>query len=161
MKRTLLIFIFLALVLNCTSAPRYTDYGKTHKEKKENQRIDKKRLSEIIESYLSTRYLDGGETRFGVDCSGLVVAVYRDYAGMKLPRSASSMFNQGKRIKREELEFGDLVFFNLRGEEISHVGIYIGGKRFVHATRLSGVTVSSLDEDYYKRSYGGAKRVIE
>jgi lipoprotein Spr len=161
MKR---LFVFLAvsvLLLNCTSAPRYTDYERSGKKKKENERIDKKRFSEIMESYLNTRYLAGGETRFGMDCSGLVVAVYRDYAGLKLPRGTAGLFNFGKKIPKGEIEFGDLVFFDLDGKGISHVGIYIGGDRFIHATIQNGVTVSSLQDNYYKKGYMGARRVME
>ncbi len=114
-------------------------------------------MNYIIDSYLGTPFKKNGTSRHGIDCSGLVVEVYRRYAGIKLPHSTKKLYAL-TRIKN--LLYGDLVFFSLNSEEASHVGIYIEGGRFVHASDSRGVIISSLDEDYYSKEYVGARRVV-
>jgi cell wall-associated NlpC family hydrolase len=81
--------------------------------------------------------------------------------GIELPRTAARQFKQGCAVAREELMAGDLVFFHGRKlREISHVGIYIGGGRFVHAAR-HGVVVASLQAAHWTRRFAGARRLIE
>ncbi len=98
----------------------------------------------------------------GFDCSGLVYHILKSY-GMKSPRTAADLFSLGTRVKREELKEGDLVFFaNTYKRGISHVGIYIGGGRFVHASSRGGqVTVNHLDEEFYANHYAGARRIVK
>ncbi|HXO42970.1 MAG TPA: C40 family peptidase, partial [Thermoanaerobaculia bacterium] len=104
-----------------------------------------KRLVEQAMTYLGTPYRRGGTTRRGVDCSGLVGAVYGEQ-GLDLPRTAAQQFAEGMAVAASDLRPGDLVFFRdtyKRG--ISHVGIYIGDGRFLHAAgRRHGVIVSEL-----------------
>lgn len=98
----------------------------------------------------------------GFDCSGLVYHILKSY-GMKSPRTAAELFRIGTRVKREDLKEGDLVFFaNTYKRGVSHVGIYIGGGRFVHASSRGGqVMVNSLDEEFYAQHYCGARRVVK
>ena len=115
---------------------------------------------EIIR-YLNTPYKYGGNSLNGIDCSAFTQNVYRDSWLLDLNRSARDQYQQGIVIEeRSDLKFGDLVFFNTRRRvKPGHVGIYIGENLFAHASRKRGVTVSSLDEDYYSRKYMGAKRM--
>jgi cell wall-associated NlpC family hydrolase len=119
-----------------------------------------KALVEQAMSYLGTPYRRGGASRHGVDCSGLVGMVFGQQ-GVEVPRTASRQFSEGVGVLTEDLRPGDLVFFRdtyKRG--ISHVGIYIGDGRFIHAAgRRAGVIVSALDRPYYKRRYAGARRL--
>lgn len=112
--------------------------------------------------YLGCPYVFGGTSRDGVDCSGLVYAVYREH-GIGLPRDSVSMWGVGSQVSRGNLRPGDIVFFrDTYKAGISHVGIYIGGNQFVHAANPGrGVVVSSLDEDYYASRYVGANRVMD
>ncbi len=118
-----------------------------------------KRLVEQAMTYLGTPYRRGGTTRSGVDCSGLVGAVYGEQ-GLDLPRTAAQQFAEGPAVAATDLRPGDLVFFRdtyKRG--ISHVGIYIGDGRFLHAAgRRHGVIVSELSRPYYRIRYAGARR---
>ena len=106
--------------------------------------------------YLGTPYSYGDESKEGTDCSGLVYAVYKDVIGTAPERSVTGLYNSGDLVKGQPVP-GDLVFFNTVGG-ISHVGIYIGDKKFIHAASKGsklGVIMSSLDEEYYKTRYLG------
>jgi cell wall-associated NlpC family hydrolase len=118
-------------------------------------------LMEIIK-YLDTPYKYGGNTLNGIDCSAFTQSVFKNTSLYELNRSAREQYKQGIVIKnRDDLEFGDLVFFNTRRRvKPGHVGIYIGDGLFAHASSKIGVTVSSLDYPYYSKRYMGARRLI-
>ena len=118
-------------------------------------------LLQVIK-YLETPYKYGGNTENGIDCSGFTLQVFEKSTGIKLPRSAREQFAMGEKVEREDLSFGDLVFFNTRRRSNpGHVGIYIGDDQFIHSSTSLGVTISSLKEAYYKKRYVGARRVEE
>lgn len=111
---------------------------------------------------VGTPYLFGGNTpESGFDCSGLVTYVYREMVDLKLPRTSRELAAvQGPKIDPQRLATGDLVFFGSRGN-VSHVGIYVGEGRFVHAPSSGGtVRLDSLGGHYWKDHYTGAKRVL-
>ncbi|WBW50390.1 C40 family peptidase [Peptoniphilus equinus] len=112
-------------------------------------------------SKLGSPYVWGSTGAEGYDCSGLVYAVYVNELGVKLPRTSSDMSQTGTQVSRENLQPGDLVFFNTGGSGVSHVGIYEGNGNFIHASSGSGkVIVSNLSEDYYNARYTNATRVL-
>lgn len=120
--------------------------------------------SSIVEtalSHLGTRYVYGGASAGGFDCSGFTMYIFAQ-VGVKLPHGATSQLSYGASVSRSELQPGDLVFFQDYGAVASHVGIYIGGDQFIHASSSSGnsrcVTVSSLAESYYANHYYTARR---
>lgn len=119
-------------------------------------------IMEIIK-YMNTPYKFGGNSLNGIDCSAFTQNVYQDSWLIKLNRSARDQYQQGTVIDdRAELKFGDLVFFNTRRRvRPGHVGIYIGDNLFAHASSKSGVTISSLEQDYYNKRYMGARRLEE
>ncbi|HEX9912423.1 MAG TPA: NlpC/P60 family protein [candidate division Zixibacteria bacterium] len=163
MKRLLIVILSISFFLGCTSSPRYTTEKVHSKEAPVSygkRKLDKIKMGQIIESYLGTSFREGGMDRSGIDCSGLVVAVYKDYAGMRLPGDTRKLFQLVSQVERENLQFGDLVFFSDMGWSATHVGICIGNDRFVHASKSQGVIISSLEEEYYRRGYLGARRVI-
>ena len=113
-------------------------------------------------SLVGTPYRYGGNTpEGGFDCSGLVNYVFRDMLDLRLPRTSRELFAwQGPRIQPERLATGDLVFFG-SGGNVSHVGIYVGEGRFVHAPSTGGtVRLDHLDGSYWQRNYSGSKRVL-
>ncbi len=96
----------------------------------------------------------------GFDCSGLVTHVFQEVIGLTLPRNSQAMSRVGEKVDKTELQPGDLVFFNTRRQPFSHVGIYIGEERFVHAPRRGrDVEVSNLHSRYWNNRYNGARRV--
>ena len=116
-------------------------------------------------TYLGTPYRMGGTTKRGIDCSAFVLNVYGSSVGIGLPRVAAAQAQEGERIEKENLEKGDLVFFQTRGSRISHVGIVQdvtpeGEIKFIHASSSKGVTISSLNEKYWGARYRFAKRVL-
>jgi hypothetical protein len=119
-------------------------------------------LMEIIR-YLNTPYKYGGNSLNGIDCSAFTQSVYKNSWLLDLNRSAREQYKQGLVIEdRTELEFGDLVFFNTRRRvKPGHVGIYIGDNLFAHASSKLGVTISSLEHDYYNKRYMGGRRIEE
>lgn len=111
---------------------------------------------------VGTPYLYGGNTpQSGFDCSGLVTYVYRDMLDLRLPRSSRELAQvQGPRVAPEKLAAADLVFFGSKGS-VSHVGIYVGEGRFVHAPSTGGtVRLDRLDGPYWRDHYSGARRVL-
>ena len=121
--------------------------------------IREKMLMEVIK-YLGTPYKYGGTTKNGIDCSAFTQTVYKDVFNIKLERAARLQYKQGEVIEKgDELKYGDLVFFNTRKRvKPGHVGIYIGDNLFAHASSAKGVTISSIDYDYYSRTFMGARR---
>ncbi len=97
----------------------------------------------------------------GLDCSGFVRYVFAQATGITLPRSAREQARVGKTISRDELQPGDLVFFNTRRFQYSHVGVYLGDSRFIHSPSRGGVVeVVDLDNSYWRKTFNGARRVI-
>lgn len=117
-------------------------------------------IMEIIK-YLNTPYKYGGNSPKGIDCSAFTQTVFNNSLNIALLRSAREQYTRGEVIGgRENLKFGDLVFFDTRRRvKPGHVGIFLGDNLFAHASRKLGVTISSLNEDYYSKRYMGGRRM--
>lgn len=112
----------------------------------------------IAESQIGAPYRYGGAGPDAFDCSGLVAYVH-GRVGLAVPRTAAQQFAAARPVERGDLQPGDLVFFRLDGREVSHVGIYAGGDRFVHAPQRGGqVRIASLAEETFRRGWAGAGR---
>ncbi len=124
--------------------------------------LAKQEIMDNIMDWIGTPYLFGGNTRRAIDCSAFVREIYHSTGNIMLPRTAREQNTVGIKVARKNLEFGDLVFFNTRrGVYVSHVGIYLGDNLFAHASSRYGVTVSSLESEYYNKRLIGAKRLTE
>lgn len=118
-------------------------------------------LYEEAASWLGTPYRYGGTSRGGVDCSGFTGNIYRKVYRVKLHRSVNDIYTKDiEKVRRGQLREGDLVFFKLSGKrKPSHMGIYLKDGYFIHASTSKGVMISSLNSDYYRKSFVSGGRV--
>ena len=123
--------------------------------------IEKKVILDNILDWVGTRYIFGGTSRTGIDCSAFTQRIFANSAGVLLPRTAAMQYEVGKEIKEiSDLQFGDLVFFNTRkAVYVSHIGIYLGNNLFAHASSRYGVTLSSFNSTFYRTKFIGGKRL--
>ncbi len=165
-----IVFLFLAVLFMTSCATRkQLPSGSASREVLSGQfgvKVTKKdnlQLYSYLAGWLGVPYRYGGNSRAGLDCSGLVINAYRNVYRKKLSRSASEMLSGDcRKINRGRLKEGDLVFFRVgkgRRRDVNHVGIYLKEGRFVHASTSGGVTVSSLDEPYYRKTWVTGGRV--
>jgi len=113
----------------------------------------------LAKSMLHHRYVYGGDTPSGFDCSGLVYWIWHTNLGFSIPRDANSQSKVGVPVQRNDLQPGDLVFFADSSGYVTHVGMYIGNNLFLHAANPGqGVRIDSLTETYYVQTYAGARR---
>lgn len=124
-----------------------------------------KQLLYTAHEYNGVRYRGGGTTRAGMDCSGLVYTCFKEY-DIVLPRSSNDMAKMGKKLKRDEVRKGDLIFFKTNGRSvINHVGIVSEVKDdeiiFIHSSTQRGVIYSSTKEPYYQRTFAQVNRILD
>ena len=120
------------------------------------------KLEAEVQQWLGVPYKYGGQSKNGVDCSGLVVEIYKNVYGIKLYRASYEIYEKNcSKINCEELGLGDLVFFNThkKNNRINHVGLYLKNDKFVHSSTSKGVIISDMTEPYYKKCFIGAGRV--
>lgn len=159
MKRLGKVFSILlsvtVLVISCSLTSYHRDIPP-----RSNRQVQAK-LNDYAKTFLGTPYRYGGISKSGIDCSGLIVRVYKDICGISLPHSTKSLFNQGSTLSIRSLEIGDLVFFrDERGLSPSHVGMYIGKGRFIHSEGGRGVIITKMNNRYYKQRFAGARRLL-
>ena len=110
------------------------------------------------EKWLGTPYCYGGLDNHCTDCSGFVLQVFST-VGVVLPRTASDQFEYATNVNEDNMQPGDLVFFQ-HGSGIAHVGIYVGNNEFIHASTSRGVVRQSLDDEYYRTTYAGCRTLF-
>ena len=123
-----------------------------------NSDDDRSLVSQEISKMIGTPYAYSGTDHNGIDCSGFTSKIYFAL-GKSLPHSAAEQYKLSKPVPRGSERFGDLVFFNTTGQIPSHVGIYLGGGYFAHASVSMGVTISSLESSYYRTRYIATHRL--
>nr|WP_248931046.1 C40 family peptidase [Paenibacillus hamazuiensis] len=117
-------------------------------------------LSQAVNSVMGAPYKYAGTTEKGFDCSGYTSYIFAKFFNTKLPHSSKDQAQEGTWVDKDDLRPGDLVFFNTDGKGISHVGIYVGNGQFYHSATNKGITVTKLDDSYYKKRYVTARRVL-
>ena len=118
-----------------------------------------KEILTYANTFTGAPYKFGGTTPAGFDCSGYIRHVFQK-VGVQLPRQADEQYTVGKKVEKQNLQPGDLVFFETYEPGVSHSGIYIGDGQFISATSSSGVAVADIDDSYWGPRYVGAKRVL-
>ena len=113
-----------------------------------------------VYDWLGTRYKYSGNSKKGIDCSGFVSEMYRNTYCIELNGSSGSIYTQVKPVEKDNLQEGDILFFKIRRNQISHVGVYLGNNKFAHASVHSGVVVSDLEEKYYKKYFYKGGRLL-
>jgi cell wall-associated NlpC family hydrolase len=111
--------------------------------------------------HFGTKYRLGGQNSSGFDCSGFVRYMYDRVFNMQLPRTAREMSMIGNKVDKNELKPGDLVFFQTKGSQINHVGIFIGADTFIHSSLGKGITEDQLKQNYYDQRFAGAVRLLD
>ncbi len=124
--------------------------------------IQNLKLYSFIDDWYGVPYKYAGQNKSGIDCSGFAGALYRDVYNRKIGGPASSIYLQCRAVSQNDLREGDLVFFAIGTEKISHVGVYLQNNKFVHASTKKGVMINDLNEAYYKKYFykGGRLKIL-
>jgi len=137
---------------------------KLHKKRLESGFYDKSKMLKNAKNHLGERYVWGGTKPNAFDCSGYMQYLYRK-EGVELPRTAYAQSKVGKKVSRFELKKGDLLFFltdKSRGIPVTHVGMYLGNDKFIHAaSKKKGIIISSFSKSRYSRLFVTARRIIK
>ena len=120
------------------------------------RKIINKKLNNFYQEWVGVRYKFGGTGKNGIDCSAFVQTAFAEKFHIQLPRSTSEQKSLGYKIQKHQLKQGDLVFFRKN----RHVGIYLGDDLFIHSSTSQGVTISSLNENYWARTYTQSRRIL-
>ena len=127
--------------------------------KVDESKIENIKLYTFIDEWYAVPYKYGGNTKSGIDCSNFTATLYSTIYNKSISGSSSGIFEKCKVVSKSNLEEGDLVFFKIDGNKISHIGVYLQNNKFVHATTKKGVMIDDLDEPYYKKYYFKSGRI--
>lgn len=175
-RRNILLLLFVAvavlsLMTGCGSSRKSAGGGQSYPAGNDRQAVElalrdvedpmARALIEAARGWLGTKYVYGGATKQGTDCSGLIMSLFRDVCEIKIPRTTRDQVHYCSRVARNRIRPGDLVFFANGGgtDNVSHVGLYIGDGRMIHASSSRGVMVSSFDSGYWGDRYCTGARV--
>lgn len=160
-NRTIVLLLAAIIIAGCSaSRPAGSSSGGKRANPPASVNEARSRVVRECSNWLGKDYCSGGTGGDCFDCSGLVTRVFQT-VGISLPRSASDMYEVGSSVKKSALLPGDLVFFrNTAGRGITHVGVYVGGSMFIHASTHRGVIRTLLADAYYVQHWAGARRII-
>ncbi len=155
----------LALLLTACGSPPSRPVASSETITQPNLAVSEKRNEVALYALglIDTGYRFGGKNpEAGLDCSGMVSYIYGQAAGLKVRGSAADIARSGRPIERTALRAGDLVFFNTRNQSFSHVGIYLGEARFIHAPSTNGrVRIDRLSDRYYAQRFEAARTFFD
>ncbi len=165
-KKIALCFFLLILMTSCAVFKKKPQHNspeisvlKKYSEKVHSE-VHNYPLYKFIEEWEFTPHCMGGKTKECVDCSGFTCVLMKEiYHKNGCKGSSASIYQSAEKLTEEESREGDLVFFKINQSKISHVGVYLQNRYFVHASTKSGVIISSLDEPYYKKYFVGFGRL--
>lgn len=125
----------------------------------EEDKIDNMKLYTFINDWYGVPYKYGGKNKQGIDCSAFTIVLLKEVYNKDLTGTSSSISNGCKVISKNNLLEGDLVFFKIESDNISHIGVYLQNNKFVHASTKKGVMIDDLDEPYYKKYFFKGGRI--
>ncbi|MCL1075602.1 NlpC/P60 family protein [Shewanella dokdonensis] len=150
-----LLLTLLLILSGCSSAPSQPSMPEAAPVVNPLSADD---LKTVQQQWQGVPYRLGGSSKKGIDCSGFVAVTYQQLLAMSLPRTVEEQAGLGYAVTRAQLRSGDLLFFKT-GRIRRHVGIYLSNGEFMHASTSQGVTISSLNNDYWRRHYWQARRL--
>lgn len=154
------ILLLSLAIIGCSSSLESKSENNGNFSKIDNDVYMLAQLSDHKHEWRNVPYSIGGMTKQGIDCSGFVKLTFEQRFNVTLPRTTVAQSQQGKKIAKQELQTGDLVFFKTgRGPNGYHVGIYTENGKFLHASTSRGVITSSLNSTYWKKRFWQARRV--
>jgi cell wall-associated NlpC family hydrolase len=161
--RTFLACCLSTLIVACTSVPPVAERSTDLRSSRPDYSEKGNEVTLFALGLIDTGYRFGGKNpEAGLDCSGMVSYIYNRAAGLKLNGSAADIARKGRSIERNRLRPGDLVFFNTSNSPFSHVGVYIGDDRFVHAPSTNGrVRIDHLNAGYYAQRFELARTYFD
>ncbi len=118
------------------------------------------KLFQFVYDWVGTPYHFGGDSKKGIDCSAFTKELYAKVFNLTIKRNSRDIFSMVSPVRKDELQEGDLVFFKIHSRSISHVGIYLGGGKFAHASNR-GVAINSLTDGYYSRYFYKGGRLLD
>lgn len=140
--------------------PRLTHAGVLHEKLGLSEKdIAKSKLLVFVDDWYGVPYKYGGCQKTGIDCSCFTNLLCEKVYNLKVARQAGDMYKESKKITEDELKEGDLVFFKIGGNSVSHVGVYLKSKMFVHSSTSKGVIINSMNEAYYRKYFHAGGRV--
>ena len=153
---SILILFPISISIFCSPPAHMIKKGQTYHQTRNGKRNGiRDRIVRTAKRYLGVKYRYGGETLFGFDCSGFIKHIF-DKHGLSLPRNARSQYTSGRKINLKNAKPGDLVFFRIDGNRISHVGLYLGNYRFIHSpSKGKKVSYASIKNSYWQKRYVG------
>ena len=164
MKKTTHIFLIFTITILFTACSNKSqvqipfESASLQKTLQNKNNINSK-LYSFYSNWKGVKYKYGGNSKRGIDCSALIQIAYKNSFDISLPRTTTLQSKVGKTIRKSQLKSGDLIFFKT-GKKSKPVGIYIENGKFFHASTKKGVTISRLDNSYFKRHYWKSTRVL-
>lgn len=125
----------------------------------EEESISNIKLYSFVDEWVGVPYKYGGKSKEGVDCSDFTVILCKNVYNKTIEVPASKIYSQCNPIELKDIKEGDLVFFKIEGNKISHVGVYLQNNKFIHASTKKGVIINDLNEAYYKKYFYKAARI--
>jgi cell wall-associated NlpC family hydrolase len=166
--KTLMTILFILLTFQaCSTKNNYKSESFNHNKSFPNKSTETTKEDLLYEN-LKAQYIDwkgvkykyGGYSKNGIDCSAFVQRTFKDKLNIQIPRTTALQSEFGEEVSIEDLKMGDLVFFKT-GFKVRHVGIYLEGGKFLHASTKRGVTISRLDNPYYEKHFWKVIRVLD
>lgn len=149
---------FLLGLAGCSSTPEKNIQAYSASANLSNSQAVKRLLLDHYDDWRGTPYRYGGQSTKGVDCSAFVQLTFRNRLGHQLPRTTRTQIKTGAQVAKSELRVGDIVFFKVARNTL-HNGVYLGDAKFMHASTSKGVTISDLNNVYWKKTYLTARRI--